>query len=168
MRRAFSGDLSIWARMMAPGFGDRLAVCRWWQQLANQPRHGGLVRLRDGADFRQGGVEFDDGVDEGAAAIAGIGKPFVQGGANGIERAFAGAAMACQRFGETVDPQAVALVEVGPDQVVLAREVPVERDLGHARRFNDAVDAGGADAIAVKKFVRSDGRWRWPWGRRLR
>src|SRR3569832_1824790 len=43
---------------------------------------------------------------------------------------------------------------IGVNQIVLAWKVPVERDLGHAGFGNDAIDAGGAHAIPVEKFVR--------------
>jgi hypothetical protein len=38
-------------------------------------------------------------------------------------------------------------------QRVFAREVPVERELGHARVGDHAVDAGGAYALLVEEVV---------------
>jgi hypothetical protein len=42
-------------------------------------------------------------------------------------------------------------LEIRDDQVVLGREMPVERHLGHARLGDDPVDPGTAIAIAVEQ-----------------
>jgi hypothetical protein len=50
----------------------------------------------------------------------------------------------------------VPVVEKLAHQVVLGGEVPVEGDLGDARGSDHAVDAGGADAVAIEEVVRGD------------
>jgi hypothetical protein len=61
--------------------------------------------------------------------------------------------MARQRLLEPGHPARVAMFEEGQHQVVLARVVAVEAELGHARFGDHAVDAGGADALAVEQVV---------------
>ena len=48
-------------------------------------------------------------------------------------------------------PDAVDLVEVGDDEVVLGREVLVEGRLGHAGLGDDQVDADRPDAAGVEE-----------------
>ncbi|MDT4881781.1 hypothetical protein FQZ97_1176660 [compost metagenome] len=49
----------------------------------------------------------------------------------------------------------MAKVQVGKDEVVFARKVPVEGHLGHAGVGDDAVDPGSTKAFGVEEVMRS-------------
>src|SRR5579859_246405 len=88
-------------------------------------------------------------IDEGAAAEIRLAEPFRQGAGDRGEAFFGEAAF--DRGAELPHPYFVAGFEEGADQVVLRREVPIERHLGDAGFGDDLVDSGGADAVAVKQ-----------------
>lgn len=50
----------------------------------------------------------------------------------------------------------MAVVQVGPDQLVFARVLAVERDFANGSLVNDPIYAGGSDAFLVEKRVRGD------------
>ena len=51
-------------------------------------------------------------------------------------------------------PELVLLFDIGEDEIVLRREMIVERRLGHARFRDDAVDAHATDALGVEETGR--------------
>ena len=119
-------------------------------QAGDPLEHRGLVRDRAvvhrGARHRLGGR-----VDEGAAAVA----VAAAGGAQRVEEAdqLVGRVGAGGLGGvvQLPAPDAVDLVEVGDDEVVLGRELLVEGRLGHARLGDDPVDADRPDAAGVEE-----------------
>jgi len=116
------------------------------------------VLARDVARAAHAAAHLDHRVDEGAAAEGRVCEPLGHRVGQHLQRLAAADALLraepAERIDEPCHPQAVAVIEEGPHQVVLRRVVPVEGDLGDARRGDDAVDAGGADAVGVEEVVR--------------
>lgn len=89
------------------------------------------------------------GVEEGAAAETGGPDPVHDGPRDGPDLPV-GSRTAAPGRGHLRPDAPVGLVEVGEDQVVLAREVPVQRGAGDLRLRGDPVDADGVDALGVE------------------
>jgi hypothetical protein len=130
------------------------------QQASDDLHHLALVFARSLGRAFHAAAHLGHRVDEGAAAKRRVGEPFghhvgEQQQGIGITGAFVRAA-ASQCIDEPGHPSCMPVIEKGAHQVVLRREVPVEGDLGDARGGNDAVDAGGADAVGIEEVVRRE------------
>ena len=103
---------------------------------------------------------FAHAVEKCTAAKPGAGEPLAHRRRDGLWAA----AMACKRLNKPVEPTRVPRLQKGLDQRVLAGEVPVEGDLGHARFGNECVGARGPNSIAIEQPLRglenALARWR--------
>ena len=130
-----------WSGSPAPARAARSRIqARIWLLVG----HGPVVDA--GAGGRLGGR-----VDEGAAAVA----VAPAGGCQGIEQAheLLGRVLAGGFGGgmQLPGPDAVDLLQVGQDEVVLGRKVLVERGFRDAGLGDDRVDAGGPETLRVEE-----------------
>ena len=63
--------------------------------------------------------------------------------------------MALQRIGKPLHPLPVPIFQIFQNQVILAREMPIESDLGHTRLRDDPINARGPNPFSVKQVMGS-------------
>lgn len=138
--------------------GERLCnlrtVGRHRQQARQQRRHVALVALCNLQHLGHGASQLAHAVDEGAAAKVLAAQPFRQGrrqGPRAVRACGQRVRMPLQCVGKPGHPAGVPVLQVRGDQVVLAREMPVEGHLRHAGLRDHAVDARGTDAVPIEQ-----------------
>src|ERR1700751_3879562 len=93
------------------------------------------------------------GVDEGTAAVAGIGAVLLEQIEHRKNALLCRPSTSRQLPRDVASPCVTSIAKVCGNQVILRLEVEVERGLGHTRLLDDPLDPDRADAIRIEELA---------------
>ena len=100
-----------------------------------------------------GGAQLSRRIQERAASKVGLTEPASQRTKQRLNRARAVTGLLRQAALEPRHPPLVSVIQVGPNQLVFTRVLPIERDLADRRALNDPVNSRRSDSFAVKELM---------------
>lgn len=125
------------------------------EQLIHNARHLFFVLSHN---FQNPGIsrsQLCSSIQESAASKAGLTKPTTESTKQRLSRARSVTGLLRQAALEPRHPPLVSVIEISTNQLVLARILPIERNLADRRPINDPVNTRRSDSFAIKKIMGS-------------